>query len=372
MSLNRYTVGAVAVLLCFVALIVTMFRVPNVAPESVVQAVVEQVVPVAPVADPTPAPVVAPVAEVVYPTAMAYAETDKHPGSTLWAIAARECPAAKGVGNRWHEVMVLNGLAKPEDLKPGVVKLPVDCTLHGKPIAAPSSSPSNKPASPALVVKVVPAPAPTTVKVVVPAVEPTPPPAGSTHQTRGLKPVDHTTDSAADDDDFADSVTYNCSEPRPVSARSGLAADQWLTQCGSSLFRDIYAADDEPVIHTMVSDYQLKRAAELKARMDYLWNLFARNPERNIVGMGLIRLSYHGDSTHPGLKDIATLTWVDADYVLDFAENSLRSYTDSWVKEQRLQGAFFALFWRQVFSYTVQAKPADPEGKPVDALTAGS
>lgn len=367
--LNRFHLGFIAVLLCMVALLAIMFSVPNVAPEAVVQATVEQVAPVAPAADPAPAAVDT---EPVYPTTMANAATDRYPASTLWGIAAREC----GNGSRWTDILVLNNLERPEDLQPGVVKLPPDCTLHARPIIPPSSSKSIKTSAPAAPEHK--APAVTAPKG--PQAEVKVPPASSTHQTRGFKPSGQVADSAADDDFNTEIVLFNCSKPRPSSAMpEGKYLDRWIAQCGKTYFsgpgvyEDVELYEDGTITRARVADYQLRQAAELKARMDYLWSLMARNPERNVVGMGMIRLSYHGDSSNPGLKDIATLTWVDADYVLSFAEDKLEYYTDEWVREQRRQGAFFAPFWRKVFSYTETVKPTDlNEESHSEALVAGS
>lgn len=74
-------------------------------------------------------PSLEPVQEAPLPTAKAYA------GSTLWGIAVREC----GNGSRWTDILELNGLDKPEDLQPGIIKLPSDCTLQLPPIKLPDS-----------------------------------------------------------------------------------------------------------------------------------------------------------------------------------------------------------------------------------------
>lgn len=361
-SINRYTVSAVALLLCFVVILVTMFRVPNVAPDALVNATIEQVTDsgliegvevqssdAAPVEDSSiPTEVKA---EPVYPTTLAYAKTTDHDFSTLWGIAAREC----GNGSRWTDIMLLNGLEKPEDLKPGVVKLPVDCTLKGPPIAAPTSAPSNKPSSPALVVKVEPAPAPT-VKVVVPVVEPAP--------------------ELPAEDDLKIMVMFNCSKPRPVEATpGGKYFENWLRQCGDTFFNDISLYDDTQIITTPhASAYQLQQAAQLVRHLDYVYSLMLKNPDHFAHDIEAIKAFYleFGEDGHCGIRTISKLSYDKAATTLVEIRRIADVYSDEWVADQRFNGAFLPPFWRHVFSYTAPAKPEEPEEKPADALAAGS
>ncbi len=356
MFFNRYTGALAALFMCMVAVLVAMFTVPNVTPEPRGLAPVMESAPVADLAPEAPDADEAQ-AEPVYPTTLANAATDRYPASTLWGIAAREC----GDGKRWKEVMTLNGLAKPEDLQPGIVKLPMDCTLQGPPIQGPSKS-----TSPALVSKV-------SKDVATPA------PDLKTSEPKGLQAEIEDPPELPSVEHMRTVVMFDCSKTRPTEATpGGKYFDTWLRQCGETYFTGPNVYDnvelfDESgtITRTRASNYQIRQAEELKARLDRAYFLMLRNPDRFTADIEVIKAFYL--ECDPGIRSINQLSYEEAATALVVVRHIADMYSDSWVKQQRLQGAFLPPFWRQVFSYTVPAKNiAEPEEKPAEALAEGS